>query len=72
MEKCTPAVYNSVMVLKNVYTAKEAAILENDNLFCVLIFYPVFRVNAASMICCTRGAMLDGSGCSPSTSRALS
>jgi hypothetical protein len=28
--------------------------------------------SAASMICCSRGTMLDGSGCSPSTSRALS
>lgn len=31
-----------------------------------------FASSAASMICCTREAMLDGSGCNPSTSKALS
>jgi hypothetical protein len=35
-------------------------------------FYFAFLSNAASMICCTLEAMLDGSGCNPSTSRALS
>ena len=64
--------YKKYKKMKDMYDEykKEAVILENDSLLGVA--YPAFCVSAASIICWTRDAMLDGSGCSPSTNRALS
>ncbi len=64
----SPSVWTTISIIPEQKTARQQFSFHSS---LVTTHFPLFP-NAASIICCMRGTMLDGSGCKPSTNRALS